>query len=212
MGQSFNPAALSAMGRVVLKPGLALPHLTVPHIGYIDFKKLEGLGVRGIVFDKDNTLTAPYAEMPHPLVAEALDECIKQFGRSRVCIMSNSAGTPDDPGFKDADRIEKNLGLPVVRHRQKKPEGLEDVLRYFGDDVEPSQLCVVGDRLLTDMVFGNLHGMLTVHTHPLTLVRDNKVAAVARWIETHIWGFLRGVAGVRPPSHVLAIDIHRILR
>ena len=39
---------------------------------------------------------------------------------------------------------------------------------------------MVGDRLLTDVVFGNLHGMLTVHTQPLTLEGDNKVARAIR--------------------------------
>jgi hypothetical protein len=55
-------------------------------------------GVRGIVFDKDNTLTAPYVDTPHDTVAAAFDQCKDVFGPSRVVILSNSAGTPDDPG------------------------------------------------------------------------------------------------------------------
>jgi hypothetical protein len=46
---------------------------------------------------------------------------------------------------------------------------------------------MVGDRLLTDVVFGNLHGMLTVHTLPLCAgadnSQDNKVANVIRKVE-----------------------------
>lgn len=44
----------------------------------------------------------------------------------------------------------------------------------------------MGDRLLTDVVFGNLHGMLTVHTQPLTLKGDNRPAAVFRFLERKV--------------------------
>jgi phosphatidylglycerophosphatase GEP4 len=61
--------------------------------------------------------------------------------------------------------IEHSMGLAVLRHREKKPRGLECVLRYF-NGAEAEELLVVGDRLLTDVVFGNLHGMLTVSPTP----------------------------------------------
>ena len=52
---------------------------------------------------------------------------------------------------------------------------------------DPAELCMVGDRLLTDIVFGNLYGMLTVHTLPLCTgqdnSQDNKVASVIRSVE-----------------------------
>ena len=48
-------------------------------------------------------------------------------------------------------------------------------------------LVIVGDRYLTDVVFGNLHGMLTVHTLPLCSgdenKNDNTVARVIRTVE-----------------------------
>lgn len=52
--------------------------------------------------------------------------------------------------------------------------------------VRLDELCFVGDRLLTDVVFGNLHGMLTVHTRPLTLEGDNRPAAVFRFLERKV--------------------------
>ncbi len=114
-----------------------------------------------------------------------------------MAILSNSAGTDDDPGYEDADIIEDALGIAVIRHREKKPGGLQEVLDHFENVEEPSQLCMVGDRLLTDVVFGNLHGMLTVHTLPLCKgeenKRDNKVARMIRAVENKIlygdwWG------------------------
>ena len=94
--------------------------------------------------------------------------CITQlaqetFGHSRVVLLSNSAGTPDDADHSEADALERSLKLPVMRRRHKKPRGFESIRAHFGD-VPASDLIMVGDRFLTDVVFGNAHGMLTVHT------------------------------------------------
>lgn len=77
----------------------------------------------------------------------------------------------------------------MVRHDAKKPGGIEDVLAFFAgkdSEVRIDELCFVGDRLLTDVVFGNLHGMLTVHTRPLTLEGDNRPAAIFRFLERKV--------------------------
>jgi phosphatidylglycerophosphatase GEP4 len=137
------------------------------------------------VFDKDNTLTAPYELHVHDKAASGLQSALDTFGRDQVAILSNSAGTKDDPDYKDAIRIEEAMGISVIRHDEKKPGGLDELMAHFGGVVEdPSQICMVGDRLLTDIVFGNLYGMLTVHTLPLCQgsdnARDNKVASVVR--------------------------------
>jgi predicted HAD superfamily phosphohydrolase YqeG len=65
------------------------------------------------------------------------------------------------------------MGVKVIRHDEKKPGGLEEVLRHFGLE-DPAQVCVVGDRILTDVVFGNLYGLLTIHTLPLCSGADNE--------------------------------------
>lgn len=103
-----------------------------------------------------------------------------------MAILSNSAGTQDDDDFRDALAIEEAMGIAVIRHAEKKPGGLAEVLDHFSME-DPAALCMVGDRLLTDVVFGNLHGMLTIHTLPLCTGEensgDNKVAKVIRGAE-----------------------------
>jgi hypothetical protein len=100
------------------------------------------------------------------------------------------------------------LGINVILHKEKKPGGLEEVLRHFPTVEEPAELCMVGDRLLTDVVFGNLHGMLTVHTLPLCSGKDNKgdnkVASVIRTVENKLmygswWGGRKMLSSV--PEH-----------
>ena len=62
MGQSFNSKAISTLGQVARHPSLAVPHLSLTSIAELDFGALKRMGIRGIVFDKDNTLTAPYVD------------------------------------------------------------------------------------------------------------------------------------------------------
>lgn len=144
-------------------------------------------GIKAIIFDKDNTLTAPYENALHPRAQSGLQSALDTFGSKNVAILSNSAGTNDDPNFEDGAAIEKSLGIAVIKHTEKKPGGLQEVMNHFPNVDEPSQLCMVGDRLLTDVVFGNLHGMLTVHILPLCSgeenSKDNTVAKVIRAAE-----------------------------
>jgi predicted HAD superfamily phosphohydrolase YqeG len=36
------------------------------------------------------------------------------------------------------------------------------MLRLKKPELQPSQVCMVGDRLMTDVLFGNLNGMSTI--------------------------------------------------
>jgi len=142
--------------------------------------------IKAVVFDKDNTLTAPYALEIHSAAQVGFQNALDTFGVEGVAILSNSAGTKDDADYKDAIEIENSLHIPVIRHDEKKPGGLQEVLQHFQLE-DPSQICMIGDRLLTDVVFGNLHGMLTVHTLPLCSgsdnAGDNKIASSIRTVE-----------------------------
>jgi len=173
MVQSLNTKALLTLASVARRPSLLVPHLSVPTVSQINFQALQQhAGIEAVIFDKDHTLTAPYVNRLHTLAEPGLQQCLAVFGRERVAILSNSAGTNDDADFCDAHAVEAALGIAVIRHQEKKPGGLPEVLAHFGLD-DPARICVVGDRLLTDIVFGNLHGMLTVHTQPFADDSDN---------------------------------------
>lgn len=187
MVQSLNTKALLTLASVVRRPSLLTPHVAVETISQVNFTALkEHCGIRAVVFDKDNTLTAPYKNDVHPNAHEGFAQALEVFGAPNVAILSNSAGTKDDPEYKDANEIEQAMGIAVIHHDEKKPGGLEEVLSHFSME-DPAELCMVGDRLLTDVVFGNLHGMLTIHTLPLCTGADNqgdnKIAMAIRGVE-----------------------------
>ena len=187
MVQSLNTKALLTLASVIRRPSLLVPHVSLANVSQLNYSALkEKCGIKAIIFDKDNTLTAPYGMCIHPDASLGLDDAKRIFGESNVAIMSNSAGTLDDPDYEDAKKIEEALGIAVIRHNEKKPGGLQEVLGHFSME-DPAELCMVGDRLLTDVVFGNLYGMLTVHTLPLCSgednTQDNKIASIVRSVE-----------------------------
>ena len=79
-------------------------------------------GIRYLVFDKDNTLTLPYERELHPSVSPIFESIQEMYGPQNIAILSNSVGSKEDKGFKEADLIERKLGIKVIRQERKKTE------------------------------------------------------------------------------------------
>ena len=112
-----------------------------------------------------------------------------------MAILSNSAGSGDDEGFEDAARVELATGLPVIRHRLKKPACAGEVLDFLRP-LSAGEVCVVGDRLLTDVVFANQAGMLSILVRPIDRLRDHPAAMLFRAMEALLLGLVRLVLGL----------------
>ena len=164
-GQTWNPAAMRLLGQAGRQPTLCVPHWRVPSLAHIDWQQLRAQGIQAVVLDKDNTLAAPYGStLFSPSLRSALHEAQDTFGSQRVALFSNTLG------FVDSTRQWE--GVAIVQHpHAQKPEGLIEVLDHFhettGTPIEPHTVVMIGDRLLTDVVFGNMHGMATIYTEPL---------------------------------------------
>ncbi|KAJ1921158.1 hypothetical protein H4219_000756 [Mycoemilia scoparia] len=117
-------------------------------------------------------------------------------------IVSNSAGTNDDKDYKHSIEIEKSLGVEVLRHQVKKPSCGDEIIKVFKDrGVASSEIASVGDRLLTDVLMGNMNGFYTIWTRQIITEKgDNPVAAKVRNIEHFIYKCISKL-GVSPPSH-----------
>jgi phosphatidylglycerophosphatase GEP4 len=92
LGQRFNFEGIVSSAMVVVKDRqLALPHVSVPDIRYIDWVELHRRGFKGVVFDKDNTLTAPYSLKLWGPLGSSLEQCKSVFGAD-IAAFSNSSG------------------------------------------------------------------------------------------------------------------------
>jgi phosphatidylglycerophosphatase GEP4 len=179
--------------------------MDVTNISCIDWTQLKSRGFQGVIFDKDNTLTEPYKLNIHPDASPGLESCRSAFGDKFLCLYSNSAGlTQYDPDGEEANHLEAALNIHVLRHKEKKPGGgSEEVEAYFG--CTSDKIIMVGDRYLTDIVFGNRHGMMTVRVGPFNEDGETKGVGIARRVEeacTRRWK----EEGVVAPGHDLLGD------
>eukprot|EP00127_Corallochytrium_limacisporum_P004747 Clim_evm101s172 gene=Clim_evmTU101s172 len=192
MVQSFNSAGIALALRAVFSEGVRQqlkPHAWVRDISAINFPAVrKELGIKAAIFDKDNTLTQPYAHTLAANLEEAWDKAKTVFP-GRVYILSNSTGSNDRKFRKEAEVIEKSLGCKVLVHRPKKPAGGQEICERLG--LKGSEIMVVGDRVLTDVAFGRSIGALTVLVDIITRENDNSAARFAR--DWELWWLRRNL-------------------
>ncbi|KAJ8527787.1 hypothetical protein K7X08_015238 [Anisodus acutangulus] len=211
LGQRINMEGISfSIGILYKDKHLAMPHVFVQDIRYIDWVELKKKGFEGVVFDKDNTITVPYSLNLWSPLASSMEQCKSLFGNN-IAVFSNSAGLAEyDPDGRKARIVERAIGIKVIWHRLKKPAGTaEEIERQFG--CESSRLVMVGDRPFTDIVYGNRNGFLTILTAPLSLsqepfivkqVRKLEMTLVKRWFNK----------GIKPISHSLLPDCRQCVK
>lgn len=160
----MNVPGIAAVVQSIRRPGWLIPHLQVASIRHLDWHRIYASGVRYIVFDKDNCLTAPHQDKLAEPLQTTWDECLDVFGAENVLLVSNSAGSCSDPQALAAENVSSNLGIPVLCHAAKKPSSqcARQVVEHFlslalrradSSRTPPLHILVIGDRITTDMVF-----------------------------------------------------------
>ena len=133
------------------------PDMIINSIREFPLDKLVEMGIKGIVFDIDNTLVRASDKEPTLEVLELFDK-LKGYGISYSIVSNNS--------IERVERFSKNLGV-YYRHKALKPRRkyLRQAMNYMG--TTPETTALVGDQLFTDIYGGNRMEFLTVFTLPL---------------------------------------------
>lgn len=75
----------------------------------------------------------------------------------------------------------------MLRHKEKKPSGGEEFAKHVLP-ISKRETAFVGDRILTDIIFGNRNGNLTIWTkRVVTEEGDNKAALVVSVIAAKVY-------------------------
>ena len=69
-----------------------------------------------------------YTDTIHPSVSDFMHNTKLHYSPECIAILSNSVGTEDDFQFKGAIATELAMNIPVIRHKQKKPACLDEVV------------------------------------------------------------------------------------
>jgi len=134
-----------------------VPDMLKKTIYDIDFPGLIQRGIKGIVFDLDNTV-APYAVPdPTPQVALFFD---------RLAGMGLKVGIVSNNRRSRVERFCRTLNVLTFPDAQKpRRKGLRYAASVMG--LKNREIAVVGDQLFTDVLAANRAGMLSVLVEPI---------------------------------------------
>ena len=132
------------------------PVLYIDSAYSIDYEGLYEKGIRGLIYDVDNTLV-PHGE-------PATDEAVKLFDRLRTigfdtCIISNNK-EPRVKMFNDAVNVSY-----IFKAGKPKTANYKKAMEQMGTTTENTLF--VGDQIFTDVYGANLAGIRTILVKPI---------------------------------------------
>ncbi len=148
------------------------PHLYIDSIYDLPIEKLQNLGIRGLIFDIDNTIV-PFDQ------EEAGAEFI-QFAKElqekgfTLAILSNN-------NQQRVEKFNEALQLHAV-HKGGKPLPLKIKKIMKTLDLTPKTTAMIGDQIFTDVWCGRQAKVFSILTKPIS-DKDQLVTKVKRGIE-----------------------------
>ena len=133
------------------------PNLYVKSLCHIDLSRLKDIGVKGIVFDIDNTVTMWGSNEIAPITRKWLEDA-KAHG-FRVCLLSNNRKARID----DISRI---LDIPSAKGFKPFGSAFRSALCLLG--TSPQETAIIGDQIFTDILGGNRAGLYTILVQPMS--------------------------------------------
>lgn len=140
----------------------------------VDFEKLYENGIRGLIFDIDNTLV--YQDADSTPQTDALFKKLTALGFKTTILSNNSE--------ERVRRFVKNSGIPYIsRARKPLKRGYNRALQLIG--VKKGQAVFIGDRLLTDILGAKRTGIYCILVEYLK--KDKEKPNIIRKIEKFLY-------------------------
>ncbi|OWB80152.1 hypothetical protein B5S32_g4405 [[Candida] boidinii] len=188
----MNISATLNVFRLFSNPELCLPHLVVPTFAQLPVPiSIPGQKpdlIKAVVLDKDNCFAKAHDDKVWPEYKEKWESLRKAYPGASLLIVSNSAGTNDDIGHKQAKILEERMGVSVLRHSTKKPGCNSEIMDYFIRNKVadgPHQVAVIGDRLFTDMLMANMMGSWGVWVNKGVVLSNSLICKIERKTYEH---------------------------
>ena len=139
----------------------------------INYDELKASGVKVIAFDLDSTVMKSKSGEFAPETLQMFENLKKDFS---LLIISNN---------QDMDYIHKamqQVDFPIIPHA-KKPS--TKISKAFLDEnnIDPKDMVMVGDRPLTDILFGKLLGCKTILVDSISWEEEAPIVRAARKLE-----------------------------
>lgn len=137
---------------------MLVPRLRVNSLAELDVIQLKQEGIKGIIFDVDNTIVPWDSPTMQQEITDWLNDIIAMG--FKVSLVSNN-------WHRRVRDIALLFDIPFVARAYKPAKrGFRRALAAMG--LLPGEVAVVGDQLLTDVLGGNRLGLYTIWVRPLT--------------------------------------------
>ena len=134
------------------------PRLYLESIYYINGSNLWQLGIRGLIFDLDNTIVPWQAKDFSPEMTSWL-LAMKAQG-FKLSVVSNARS-------KRVSSLLDPLGIPAIA-LAGKPARRAFKMAMAAMETKTEETAVIGDQLFTDILGGNRLGLFTILVNPLS--------------------------------------------
>lgn len=143
------------------------------HVSDINLEELKQKGIKGLIFDLDNTIMAPKTGKLTSDICDWLNIVKKDF---KIAVVTNNR---KDDYIKIAEDV---VGCPVYG-KAEKPR--RKVIRKTLEDMglKSNEVAVIGDRPLTDIWVGKRLNAITILVNPLMKAKENRLIKLLRKLE-----------------------------
>jgi HAD superfamily phosphatase (TIGR01668 family) len=147
---------------------------------------MKDLGLKGVIFDLDNTIVRRDSADAPPEVLELISE-LREEGLKLGIVSNNSRSR--------VGAIAAQMEIPSI-HRAVKPFGrpFRQALELLG--TSPQETALVGDQVFTDIFGGNMAGMYTILVVPMEGKEFWATRLISRHLEKIVLAQLKNKPGV----------------
>ncbi len=138
----------------------------------VNYEKLKEKNIKYLLFDLDNTILEIGKDIPKKEICTLIKNLKKDFN---IYIISNNSSK------KRLDKVSQCLQIPYI-HFAMKPFsfGFKRIIKKH--NLNKSDVCLIGDQIMTDILGGNRFGIYTVLVEPIG-EKDLKVTSLNRFLE-----------------------------
>ena len=146
----------------------------------VDIDRLKRAGIRLLLCDIDNTLMAYNEKLPSAEVIQFIDRVQRAGIETAIC--SNTTK-------KRASRFARDLHVSQVYYLSCKPMPFKFWKAMRDHGYKKKEVAILGDQLFTDILGGNLAGIYTILTEPISVV-DRSTTKFTRKFEAIVFKHL----------------------